>query len=131
MNSLLRSLGIQHPIIQAPMAGGATSAELVANVSNAGALGSLAGAMLAPDLLRQRIEEIRVLTSKPFSVNLFVLETPTPDEKTIRASNERLMPFFKQMGISQPDGVQKYCEDNRAQMAALLEMAESGDIPKQ
>lgn len=34
-------LGIQYPIIQAPMAGGATTPELIAAVSNAGGLGSL------------------------------------------------------------------------------------------
>jgi nitronate monooxygenase len=50
-------LGIQFPIIQAPMAGGATTPELVAAVSNAGALGSLGGGYLAAEDLRQVIRK--------------------------------------------------------------------------
>jgi NAD(P)H-dependent flavin oxidoreductase YrpB (nitropropane dioxygenase family) len=46
-----RLLGTRYAIVQAPMAGGFTTPELVAAVSNAGALGSLGGAQLAPDEL--------------------------------------------------------------------------------
>jgi NAD(P)H-dependent flavin oxidoreductase YrpB (nitropropane dioxygenase family) len=67
----LRHLGIQHPIIQAPMAGGATTPELVAAVSNAGGLGSLGAAYLTPDQIASDIRAIRALTGKPFNVNLF------------------------------------------------------------
>lgn len=72
--SMTKQLGIQFPIIQAPMAGGATTPELVAAVSNAGGLGSLgAGYMPAADI-RKAIHEIRFLTNKPFAVNLFIPE---------------------------------------------------------
>lgn len=64
-------LGIAHPIIQAPMAGGATTPELVAAVSNAGGLGSLGAAYLTPQALRDAIAAVRALTDKPFGVNLF------------------------------------------------------------
>ena len=64
-------LGTRYPIVQAPMAGGLTTPELVAAVSEAGALGSLAGAMLAPEELEQSIARIRTLTDRPFAVNLF------------------------------------------------------------
>ena len=40
MNALLQRLGIEHPIIQAPMAGVSTP-EMAAAVSNAGGLGSI------------------------------------------------------------------------------------------
>lgn len=62
------------PIIQAPMAGGATTPELVAAVSNAGGLGSFAAGYLQPQDIRVAIKKIRNLTDKPFSVNLFVSE---------------------------------------------------------
>ncbi|HEV2613597.1 MAG TPA: nitronate monooxygenase [Gammaproteobacteria bacterium] len=61
-------------IIQAPMAGGATTPELVAAVSNAGGLGSFAAGYLSPDEIRSSIRKIRALTSKPFAVNLFIPE---------------------------------------------------------
>jgi enoyl-[acyl-carrier protein] reductase II len=61
-------LGIEHPIIQAAI-WPATSPELVAAVSNAGALGSL-GSIFAPaDELKQQIERVRKLTDRPFAVN--------------------------------------------------------------
>ncbi|MEI7293096.1 nitronate monooxygenase [Paraburkholderia tropica] len=68
--TLLEILGIEKPIIQAPMAGVATPA-LAAAVSNAGGLGSLGlGAMNAADA-RKAIDATRALTQKPFNVNLF------------------------------------------------------------
>jgi nitronate monooxygenase len=67
----LRDLGIVHPIIQAPMSGGATTPELVAAVCNAGALGSFGAAYLKPDQIASDIKAIRALTDKPFNVNLF------------------------------------------------------------
>ena len=68
---LTRRLGIRLPIVQAPMAGGWTPPRLVAAVSEAGGLGSLAGAMLTADQLREQLREIRTLTRNPFAVNLF------------------------------------------------------------
>lgn len=69
---LTEKLNIKLPIIQAPMAGGATTPELVAAVSNAGGLGSLGAGYMLPEDIRSAIHKIRELTDKPFSVNLFV-----------------------------------------------------------
>nr|WP_115303980.1 nitronate monooxygenase [Legionella beliardensis] len=71
-NKLLKKIGITYPIIQAPMAGGATTPELVAAVSNAGGLGSLGAGYMSPNDIRQAIKKIRALTTKPFAVNLFI-----------------------------------------------------------
>jgi nitronate monooxygenase len=70
-NELLAILGIENPIICAPMAGGPSTAELVAAVSNAGGLGSLAAAYLSPGQIAADVRRIRSLTSLPFSINLF------------------------------------------------------------
>jgi len=64
-------LGIEHPILQAGMAG-AVGPELVAAVSNAGALGILPGLNVPPDRLREQIRKVRALTHKPFGVNLWL-----------------------------------------------------------
>ena len=74
---LLDALGLRHAIIQAPMAGGATTPELVAAVSNAGALGSLGAAYMAPDAIREAIAAVRRLTARPFNVNLFAPVAPS------------------------------------------------------
>lgn len=65
-----RLLGIQQPIIQAPMLGVSTPA-LAAAVSNAGGLGSIAITGSAAEKGRALIREVRGLTDKPFNVNLF------------------------------------------------------------
>jgi nitronate monooxygenase len=65
------ALGFELPIIQAPMGGGPSTPELVAAVSNAGGLGSLAAAYLTPDQTLAAVRRVRALTARPFSVNLF------------------------------------------------------------
>ena len=64
-DSLLgRRLGVRLPLIQSPMAGGASTARLTAAVSEAGGLGSVAGGLLSPDDLRAAIRDVRVLTDR-------------------------------------------------------------------
>ncbi|HEV7588884.1 MAG TPA: nitronate monooxygenase [Longimicrobium sp.] len=69
--SFLRRLGIEHPIIAAPMGGGPSTPGLVAAVSNAGGLGSVAGAYLRPAEIADELRRVRALTGRPFAVNLF------------------------------------------------------------
>jgi nitronate monooxygenase len=84
------------PIIQAPMAGGITTPELVATVSNAGAIGSLGAGYMTPDEIRSAIKKIKSLTQKPFNVNLFISEysNPTYDTSLIQAL---LTPLWKEL----------------------------------
>jgi nitronate monooxygenase len=74
---LCRRLGIELPIVQAPMAGGWTTPALVAAVCNAGGLGMLAGARISADALRTQVDAVRALTARPFGVN-FLLAPPDP-----------------------------------------------------
>ncbi|MFJ8827125.1 nitronate monooxygenase [Streptomyces sp. NPDC102467] len=64
------------PIVQAPMAGGASCPALVAAVSDAGGLGFLAAGYKTADGMYQEIKQVRALTGRPFGVNLFM---PQPD----------------------------------------------------
>jgi NAD(P)H-dependent flavin oxidoreductase YrpB (nitropropane dioxygenase family) len=68
--ALCQRLGIELPIIQAPMGGGAAGPALAAAVSNAGGLGMLVPWRLDLATMRQQIRQTRELTSKPFGVNL-------------------------------------------------------------
>lgn len=70
--SLVDVLGIEFPIVQAPI-GSATCPQLAAAVSNAGGLGMLALSWIDLQAARRAIRETRALTSRPFGVNL-VLE---------------------------------------------------------
>jgi NAD(P)H-dependent flavin oxidoreductase YrpB (nitropropane dioxygenase family) len=75
---ITRLLGIDHPIISAPMGPDMTGPDLVAAVSNAGAFGILQAQLAPPPRLREEIREIRDLTDKPFGVN-FLLHFPVED----------------------------------------------------
>ena len=66
---LTRSLGIEHPIIQAGMGGG-SGPELAAAVSNAGALGTLASIAMRAEDVHKAVEETRKLTDRPFALNV-------------------------------------------------------------
>lgn len=70
-NALLQRLGIEHPILLAPMAGSGGTPELAAAVSNAGGLGAWGGAYAKPDDIAATIRRMRQLTSRPFNINLF------------------------------------------------------------
>ncbi|MFI7122200.1 nitronate monooxygenase [Amycolatopsis sp. NPDC049868] len=63
---------LRFPVIAAPMAGGPTTPELVAAVTEAGGFGFLAGGYLSADALSDRIAKTAELTGEPFGVNLFV-----------------------------------------------------------
>jgi nitronate monooxygenase len=60
------------PVVLAPLAGGPSTPELCAAVSDAGGLGFLAAGYLSASELAMRIDRTRSLTGKPFGVNLFV-----------------------------------------------------------
>src|SRR5262249_53775569 len=72
-------LGIEHPIIAAPMGPDLTGPELVAAVSNAGGLGILQAQFCPPPLFRRTIRRIPERTDKPFGVNL-LLHFPVEDQ---------------------------------------------------
>lgn len=117
----LRTL-MTYPIIQGPMAGGACTPELVAAVSNAGALGSLAGSALAPSVLVDQVREIRAQTSKPFLVNLFVQDVPAPQPEDVERGRELLRPLVRRLGWEEVPVPMQWCQDFAAQFEALLEL---------
>ncbi|MDQ3812698.1 MAG: nitronate monooxygenase [Armatimonadota bacterium] len=87
-------LGIRYPIIQAGMAGGPTTPELVAAVSNAGGLGILGAARMPLNALRAAIRAIKAQTDRPFGVN-FLLAPPESTEQDV-ATIQRFLDRFRQ-----------------------------------
>jgi nitronate monooxygenase len=100
-NALLSRLGIDTPIIQAPMAGVSTPA-LAAAVSNAGGLGSLGVGAMNADGARKVIRETRALTGKPFNINVFCHAPAQADAAVEQAWTEWLAPVFAQYGATPP-----------------------------
>lgn len=99
MMSLQSLLGIELPIIQAPMAG-VQGSMLAAAVSNAGGLGSLPAAMFAPDGLRKELATLAALTSKPFNVNFFCHTPPVVDAAREALWRQALAPFYREFGLN-------------------------------
>jgi nitronate monooxygenase len=103
--SLCEVLGIEYPIVQSGM-GGVAGPELAAEVSNAGALGVLAGVMQPPEQIRADIRRIRTLTDRPFGVNLWLyagLRPPpaaeTVSDATMAAVQRPLDTFRARLGL--------------------------------
>ncbi len=95
---LQKLLGIEFPIIQAPMAGVQGNALAVA-VSNAGGLGSLPCAMLSVDAMRKELAAIRAQTTKPFNVNFFCHTQPEPSIERETIWRAALLPYLTEYGI--------------------------------
>ncbi|OME87074.1 MULTISPECIES: NAD(P)H-dependent flavin oxidoreductase [Paenibacillus] len=118
---LTRTLKIRYPIFQAPMAGGVTTPDLVAAVSNAGGLGNLGAGYLTPEQLRSAIQKIRELTDKPFGVNLFVPEQPEESEEVVVQMMDHLHKYHVRYGITQNRSALKSLESFEDQVQVLRE----------
>jgi nitronate monooxygenase len=95
-------VGIDHPLVLAPMAGGPSTPALCVAVSEAGGLGSHGGAYVAPARLREEIRAIRAATSKPFAVNLFADEGAKADDRTLVRAREALAGYRAALGLPVP-----------------------------
>ena len=117
-------LGLQHPIIQAPMAGTSTP-QLAAAVSHAGALGSLGIGAYGLEQARQHIEQTQALTSKPINVNLFCHQTAQANPGRESAWIDYLTPEFARFGAQPPAALRCIYESavgNAALQSMLLQL---------
>lgn len=103
------------------MGGGPSTPELVAAVSNAGGLGSLGAAYLTPDQLRDAIQGIRSLTSRPFQVNLFAGGWNSAHDYDARPMLELLGEVHEQLGIPPPSAPKPAADPFPAQLEAVLD----------
>ncbi|HLQ71482.1 MAG TPA: nitronate monooxygenase, partial [Bacillota bacterium] len=71
MHQIWNKLHIDIPIIQAGMAGGITTPELVAEVANHGGLGTIGAGYMSDVTLKETIQSTKALTDRPFAVNIF------------------------------------------------------------
>lgn len=121
---LSERLGINYPIIQAPMAGGPTTPQLVAAVGNAGALGSFGFAYTEPAAMREQVAAARALTHAPIHMNLFVDAIPKPPSPAdMDRALAALRPMYEAVGAVTPVTVAApYVPNLDAQVAAAIEL---------
>lgn len=116
-------LGIEHPIIQAPMAG-ATTPEMAAAAANAGALGSLGCAMFGPERIRQEAKQTKTLTNRSINLNFFVHASPEMDEDKASVARMNLAPWYDKMAAGDvPDAIEGHFPFNDATCDAVLEVS--------
>jgi nitronate monooxygenase len=119
-----KALGIDYPIVQGPF-GGLSSASLVVQVSNAGALGSCGALNLSPAQIVETIQTIREGTSRPFAVNLWVstldeeASQTTPEQ--IRRKAEWMHAYFAGLGLAPPPIPELQPGSFEAQVKALID----------
>lgn len=121
--SLLKQIGVEHPIIQAPMAGVSTP-KLAAEVSNAGGLGSIGIGATNAAGAESMITELQRLTDRPFNVNVFVHQTPQIDLEREAEWLSALAPEFEKLGAQPPEHLRtiyaSFADDNEVFDLLLL-----------
>jgi nitronate monooxygenase len=118
--ALLESLPI--PILQAPMAGAVFDAMTVA-VSEAGGMGGLPLAGVAPGDITAAVDGVRARTDAPFSANLLMAPPLRPEAAEIDAALARLAPWYAELGLDLPDHPNRFSYDFDAQLEALTRAA--------
>ena len=129
INELTEQLQIEHPILQAPMAGGITTPELVSEVSLAGGLGMLAAGYMSPEKLEEQIKTVKNLTTKPFGVNLFVPESIQVTEEEIQIAQSLLAPIEQQFNVRETDVALPDYDQNVETFLELVQLIKKEQIP--
>lgn len=100
---LTKRLGLSHPILQAPLAGGGDTPDLIAAVVEAGALGFIGAAYLTPPQIGEVSRKVRALTARPFGINLFAPLPPPEAPRNPRLALERVAPFYAELNLPLPE----------------------------
>lgn len=122
-NDFTRRLRLDHPLVQAPMAGETSTVPLSLEASKAGALGSLGAAYFTPAKLRDSIRAMRSGTDRSFAVNLFI---PVPwgrDPAREAAYAAEIARAHQALGLEPPQPPAQIEESFEAQMQVVLEEA--------
>lgn len=116
-----RLVGIDLPLVLAPLAGGPSTPALAAAVSEAGGLGTLGVGYLPPAQIRQEIQELARATDRPFGVNLFV-DSPIDVDPVVVATLWRLLaPFRHELGMADEEPPDRFQENFADQLQEVLD----------
>jgi len=120
-NPLMQSLQLRHPIIQAPLAGGADTPALVAAVCEAGGIGFIGASYITPAQIEAAAKEVRARTKRPFGINLFAPNpVPAMPQRTENAVG-RIARYHAELGLPPPVAPSPPADLFAAQFAACLE----------
>jgi nitronate monooxygenase len=90
--------GLAGPVIQAPMAG-SQNHRLALAVCQAGGLGSVPAALLAPGALQAELQALQAGTAAPYNVNFFCHSAPQADPLRQAQWQTALSPYYRELGL--------------------------------
>ncbi len=116
-------LDIDHPIIQAPMAGASTP-EMAVAVANAGGMGSLGCAMQTTEQVAADMDQIRQHTNRAINLNFFVHTPPRADLERARAAQNRLQGWYAKLNAGEmPEPVETHYPFDTAMCDTVIKLA--------
>lgn len=122
-NKLTEILGLEVPIIQAPMASASTPA-LAAAVTNAGGLGSLGCAFHDASQIADDCRALRAATNGAYNLNFFVHKEPAQDEKRAETTRRALQAYYDEFALGEvPAAVPSRPSFDQAQLDAVIAAA--------
>ena len=122
---LTERLALRHPIIQAPLAGGGDTPELIAAVAKAGAFGFIGAAYLTPPQILEAGRAVKARTEHPFGVNLFAPLRSPEVPKDPGPALRRLARYYGELGLAPPEMPALKPDAFAEQFAAALESGAS------
>jgi nitronate monooxygenase len=116
-------LDIDHPIIQAPMAGASTP-EMAIAAANAGGMGSLGCAMQTVDQVAEDMQRIRQHTNRAINLNFFVHKQPLANPERATAAQDRLASWYKTLNAGDiPEAVETHFPFDTAMCDTVIRLA--------
>lgn len=125
MTAIMQRFALAHPIVQAPMAGGGDTPELVAAVCNAGALGFIGAAYLSPQQISEAARAVRARTGRPFGINLFAPLAPPEMPRNLESAVSWVAAYFSEVGLAPPVAPTATASAFPEQLAAALDTGAS------
>lgn len=119
MTELQARLGLSTPIVQAPMAGGATPPGFILACMKLGLLGSLGAAYLSPEAMEAQVGDIAAGSSAPLNINLFLPCGQPPAAGVVEGMIAHLAPLHAAAGLPPPHLPDPAEQDFAAQLAML------------
>ena len=120
-NALTQTLGIEIPILLAPMAGGPTTPELVSAVSNAGGFGQFGAAYLKGKEIKDMAQKVQNNTNKGFGINLFIPQNPTYTVQDLTKATRAISNYYDLFDIKPPVNIANTTPNFDEQVQAIIE----------
>jgi nitronate monooxygenase len=119
----LHSLGVELPVIQAPLAGSQDEV-LASAVAAAGGLGSIPCSMLTPAGVVEQVTRYRQLSQAPLNLNFVCHQRPPASTEALAGWRARLEPYYRELGVADAPPAARPREPFDAAMCEVVEQLE-------